>query len=155
MIYCRYQCNANRCSFFSNVPVQNVKMRVRRPLSGVSLLLSRLKKAAGVIIAVEVGCCAAGYWAFRKTNRDQGNDVIGQWPDLTWKWKKVLNVRLEWGISEAKSQFSISNSSAAFTRKPSGGHLSPLGRQGLNLLIDTASTTGGSGKTVQSSTVLT
>jgi len=59
-------------------------MRVKRPLSGVDLLKSRLKKGFGVFIALEVGFAAAGYWAFRKINRDQEFRYYlhGNWPTV-------------------------------------------------------------------------
>ena len=46
------------------------------------------------------------------------SDVLGQWPDLIWKQKQFLIVRLEWGVSRAKFQLSIANLSYASAGEP-------------------------------------
>ena len=59
-------------------------------------------------------------------------DVIGQWPDLTWKCDWCQKVWLESRVSYAKFQLSIYNAFWAVPEKPSGGVApTPLGRGGL------------------------
>ena len=58
-------------------------------------------------------------------------DVIGQWPDLTWKCDWCQKVRLESRVSYAKFQLSIYNAFWAVPEKPSGGwHQPPPPRPG-------------------------
>ena len=60
------------------------------------------------------------------TVRRSTYDVIGQWPDLTWKWKQFHNVRHQWRISLANFQLSITNGCRAISRSPSSEGWHPL-----------------------------
>ena len=56
-------------------------------------------------------------------------DVIGQWPDLTWEWKKFITFGLN-NVSHTKFQLFIANDSGAIARKSShgGGEVAPSPR---------------------------
>ena len=50
-------------------------------------------------------------------------DVIGQWPELTWKWRELCDREL--CVSYVIFQLSITNGSGAIARKPSEGGTRP------------------------------
>ena len=96
-------------------------------MSTRGFLLSRIS-----VFLITISCL----WQRRKAATFYDRVYLYLWchRSVTWPELKVTKLyRPAWmGVSHAKFQLSIVNSSGAIARKPSGGGTNPLGRRGLS-----------------------